>query len=428
MNSADKTSTNDAARSFLANPGVVRLVADVQHYAWGDPSFIPILLGIENREQEPFAELWMGAHPDLPSLVVLDHARIPLNELTDHAADQILGPAVATKFKGRLPYLFKVLSAAAPLSIQAHPTKPEAEAGFARENADGIALSDKTRNYKDDNHKPELIAALTDFYALRGFRPYTQIGQVLRETPELRDIMPDYQPNQASLRALYEQLMTMPQQEVNAILDPLVQRLAEADKQHHFTREDREYWVLRADRTFSRAGCRDRGLFSVLLLNLVHLRPGQALYLSAGVLHAYLEGSGMEIMANSNNVLRGGLTPKHVDVPELIRNLIFDGDEPEILEATPIKGKQEWTYRTPVREFELRRIDVTEIAPFCSDGDHSADILILVDQGQASVTVKSDTGTLLISKGDVLLAPAGIEYSIETTGKATIYKATVPCQ
>jgi mannose-6-phosphate isomerase class I len=222
--------------------------------------------------------------------------------------------------------------------------------------------------------------------------------------------------------------MTMPQQEVNAILDPLVQRFAEADKQHPFTRDDREYWVLRADRTFSQAGCRDRGLFSVLLLNFVHLRPGQALYLSAGVLHAYLEGSGIEIMANSNNVLRGGLTPKHVDVPELIRNVIFEGDEPEILEATPINGKQEWTYGTPAREFELRRVDVAERAPYHCDGKHSADILILVDQGETPVTVTSDTGTLQITKGDVLLAPAGIEYSIETTGKATIYKATVPCQ
>lgn len=428
MSPADKTSASDAARSFLAKPGVVRLIADVQHYAWGDTRFIPQLLGIENPGQEPFAELWMGAHPDLPSQVVLHDVRIPLNELIDHGADQILGPTVATEFGGRLPYLFKVLSAAAPLSIQAHPTKGEAEAGFARENADGIALSSKTRNYKDDNHKPELIAALTDFYALRGYRPHAQIAQLLRETPELRDLMPDYQPTPASLRALYEQLMTMPQQEVNAILDPLVQRLAEADKQQHFTRDDREYWVLRADRTFSQGGCRDRGVFSVLLLNLVHLRPGQALYLSAGVLHAYLEGSGIEIMANSNNVLRGGLTPKHVDVPELIRNVIFEGEEPEILEAKPTNGKQEWTYRTPVREFELRRIDVAESDHFLSDREHSADILILVDQGDAPVTVTSASGTLQVSKGDVFLAPAGVEYSIETTGKATLYKATVPCR
>jgi mannose-6-phosphate isomerase class I len=319
--------------------GLLRLRCGVQHYDWGDTDFIPALLGIDNPEREPYAELWMGAHPDLPAEAEADGKWVPLNELIDASPDEVLGPAVTREFEGRLPYLFKVLSAKAPLSIQAHPSKDAAKEGFARENAAGVPLTARHRNYRDDNHKPELITALTDFYGLRGFRPLPEIARVLQQAPEFRELMPDFEPTPECVKTLYEKFMSLPQAEVDSVFDPLVRRLKEADAKRPFTRDELEYWVLKADRDYPTDGHRDRGLLSIYLLNLVHLQPGEAMYLPAGILHAYLEGSGMEIMANSNNVLRGGLTPKHADVPELLATLTFEGASAEILRPALLRGK-----------------------------------------------------------------------------------------
>jgi mannose-6-phosphate isomerase class I len=163
------------------------------------------------------------------------------------------------------------------------------------------------------------------------------------------------------------------------------------------------------------------------LLNLVHLEPGEAMYLPAGMLHAYLEGSGMEIMANSNNVIRGGLTSKHVDVPELLNNVIFEGSEPEILQPARLPGSREWVFKTPAREFELRRIEVTEEQSHQNGADHSADILILVDVNtDARVMVASGEQSLDLRKGGAFLAPYGVAYTISTNRAAVLYKATVP--
>ena len=167
--------------------GVVALECGVQHYAWGDTRFLPALLGVENRENRPYAELWMGAHRDLPSKVVVGDGTVPLDRWIADGAAEVLGPGVAVEFDRQLPYLFKILCAGAPLSIQTHPEKQKAEAGFVRENAGGVPLSAPNRNYKDPNHKPELIAALTDFYGLRGFRPPGEIAQVLRDGAGYRD-------------------------------------------------------------------------------------------------------------------------------------------------------------------------------------------------------------------------------------------------
>ena len=142
------------------------LHAGIQHYAWGDQIFIPELLGVDNPEGEPFAELWMGTHPDLPSEIEVEGRPIALNEFISASAGEILGPAVTREFEGQLPYLLKVLSAGAPLSIQTHPSKERAREGFIREDAAGISRSAGHRNYRDTNHKPELIAALTEFLSL----------------------------------------------------------------------------------------------------------------------------------------------------------------------------------------------------------------------------------------------------------------------
>jgi mannose-6-phosphate isomerase class I len=403
------------------------LHAGIQHYAWGDKIFIPDLLGIDNPEERPFAELWMGAHPDLPSKIEVNGGQIALNEFVMASAEEILGPAVTREFEGQLPYLLKILSAGAPLSIQTHPSKERAREGFSREDAAGIPHSAGHRNYRDTNHKPELIAALTNFYGLRGFRPLEEIARIPTDVPEFRSLWSEFEPTSAGLKLLYEKIMNLSQDRVDAILDPILGRLTEADKKRKFTRVDRAYWILRADREYAKEGHRDRGIFSIYLMNLVHLEPGDALYLPAGILHAYLEGSGMEIMANSNNVIRGGLTPKHVDVPELLHNVIFEGSAPEIIKPTRLPDSREWVFKTPVREFELRRIEVTEEQPHPNGSDHSAEILILVDvKGDAHVTVASDGKSLDLPKGGSFLAPFGVAYTIRTDRAAVLYKATVP--
>ena len=409
------------------NHDLLRLRCHVQHYAWGDTDFIPALLGIDNPQREPYAELWMGAHSDLPAEADADGKWVPLNALIEASPEEVLGPAVTREFEGRLPYLLKVLSAKAPLSIQAHPSKNVAQEGFARENAAGVPLTARHRNYRDDNHKPELLTALTDFYGLRGFRPLREIARVLQQTPEFRTLMPGFEPTAACLKALYEKFMSLPQAEVDSILDPLVQRLKEADAKRPFTREELEYWVLKADRDYSTDGHRDRGLLSIYLLNLVHLRPGEAIYLPAGILHAYLEGSGMEIMASSNNVLRGGLTPKHVDVPELLATLTFEGGSAEIVRPAPIPDSREWRYATPAGEFELSRLEIGAGQPHENTAAHSAEIVILVAaEDDARVTVKSGDRSLELRRGDVFLAPFGTAYTVSAAGSATLYKATVP--
>lgn len=403
------------------------LHAGIQHYAWGDRSFIPDLLGIDNQDGKPFAELWMGSHHDLPSDIEVEGRLVALDGFIAASAEEILGSAITREFGGELPYLFKVLSAAAPLSIQAHPSRENAREGFIRENAAGIPQSATNRNYRDSNHKPELFVALTEFYALKGFRPLEEITRVLGEVPEFRILCPDFQPTSVGLKGFYEQIMTLSQRQVDAVLGTITGRLADADSQARFTPEDREYWILQANREYSKKGHFDRGIFSIYLLNLVRLEPGEAMYLPAGVLHAYLQGSGLEIMANSNNVIRGGLTPKHVDVPELLNNVSFEGAGVEILQPERLPESREWVFNTPAREFELRRIEITQEQPHRNGADHSAEILIVTEvEGDARVKVSSGGQSLKLSRGDAFFAPSDITYTIRGDREAVLYKATVP--
>lgn len=406
---------------------MLRVRAGVQRYQWGSTDFIPALLGVPNPKQEPFAELWMGTHPDLPAQVELQDDLVPLNELIEQAPETVVGPGAAENFGQRLPYLFKVLSAAAPLSIQAHPTKSQAEAGFARENAAGITVSAPDRNYRDDNHKPEILAALTEFYALRGFRPLEEIARLPIDVPEFEPLMRDYQATPSSLKNLYGRFMSLAQEEVDCLLSPLIERLAAADREQPFRPEQREYWVLQADREFSQAGHRDRGLFSIFLLNLIRLEPGEAVYLSAGVLHAYLRGSGVELMANSNNVLRGGLTHKHVDVPELLANIVFEGERAEVVRPVSKPESAESVFETPAAEFELRRVTLSAGTTYRRGPDHDADMIIVTDTAESSRVMLAATNKIFrLRKGNIVFAPRGVDYRVNASAPATLFLATVP--
>ena len=416
--------------------GVLRLHGAVQHYAWGGCDFIPGLMGIANNERIPFAELWMGAHPKGPATANVAGIEIPLNLLIEEAPDKILGSTASAHFGGRLSYLLKVLDVAKMLSIQAHPTKKQAEEGFAHENAAGIDLQASGRNYTDDSDKPEVAVALTDFWMLHGFRPLEQVAEMLRTVPELQSIMPDFperlartgntaQARRALLQELYRAVMTTPQDRADLLLNTLIARLASTDPSD---KNDPGYWAARASETFCPADGRcDRGIFSIYLLNLVHLRPGQGTFQSAGTLHAYLEGVTVELMANSDNVLRGGLTPKHVDVPELMRILSFESSLPLVMNGVQNgvhAGVSEHVYSTPSDEFELTSINLEPGGQYLGNAVHGPDTLIVING--TAILIANGQSTAL-TRGTSIFAPFGTHYALHASGgHAMLFKASVP--
>jgi len=415
-----------------AEMGVLRLHGVVQHYDWGGHLFIPDLLGIENATSRPFAELWIGAHAKAPSIVELTGGEEPLDELIAEEPEAILGPAANARFGGRLPYLFKILDVHKMLSIQAHPTLAQAREGFARENAAGVKLEAGSRNYKDDNHKPEIGVALTEFWMLHGFRPLEQIAESFVHTPELGAVMPDFpqrlvaaghqhDARRSLLRELYSRVMTIPQEQVDLLLNPLLSRL-QAKPQSN--KDSADYWAVRAAENFPLpGGHRDRGIFSVYLLNLVHMQPGQGTFQPAGVLHAYLEGVNVELMANSDNVLRGGLTTKHVDVAELLNILTFEGGTPEVFDGNQVSA-QERVYRTPAEEFELRRISLPVHGRYAGEATYGPKALLVLD---GSATLSSDGESVSLGRGSIALIPSGTEFVMQTQGEElVVFQAGLP--
>lgn len=420
--------TSNSVGSTVETDGAVALSPGVQHYEWGGASVIADLLGRSNADGRPFAELWMGAHPGNPSKVALASGEsVGLDELIARDPEGLLGRETVAQYGG-LPFLFKVLDAAKPLSIQVHPGLEQARAGFADEDARSIPRQAPTRNYKDANHKPELVVAFgSDFWALRGFRPYSQIAEILGAHPELHKLAGEFVPTAEGLKRLYGSFMTDRPENVEALLSPLLARWRRENLKIPFPKEDPRYWVLRADGQFSSPGRTDRGLLSVLLLNLVKLKPGEALYLPAGVLHAYLEGTAIEIMANSDNVLRGGLTPKHVDVPELLKTVVFEGAPPEVLTAAPVRGAES-VYRTTAAEFELRRLDLRSGVPHTALPSWSGEIYLIAS---GSVDVRWDvSGKIHVEtgkkKGFCFFVPRGGVCSFKAGSDALVFKAGVP--
>ncbi|MFD7868811.1 mannose-6-phosphate isomerase, class I [Streptomyces sp. NPDC059783] len=399
-----------------------RLSNTVRPYAWGSTTAIPALLGIAPTG-EPQAEMWMGAHPGAPSRITRPRpadgpaggptdgsapaAEQPLNAVVDADPVRELGAAAVAKFGPRLPFLLKILAAGAPLSLQVHPDLAQARQGYADEERRAVPLDAPHRLYKDANHKPELICALTPFEGLCGFRRPVEAAEAMEELgvdslKPYADLLRAH-PEDAALReALGAILGADPARtaETVAAVAEAAERTGGAHAHlaglaHHFPG--------------------DAGVVAAMLLNHVRLQPGEALYLGAGVPHAYIEGLGVEIMANSDNVLRCGLTPKHVDVPELLRIVRFEAAEPGIMrpEASPL-GEE--VYETPIDEFRLSRfalppggtpVDLTSAGPqilLCTGGALKA-------------------GELALGPGESVFVPA--DEKTEVSGTGTLFRATV---
>jgi mannose-6-phosphate isomerase len=389
----------------------------IQEYDWGSKYFIPGLLSTAVPAKNPQAELWMGAHPKAPSKVLISGRWISLAECIDRNPKGILGYRVAPHFDNKLPFLFKVLAAEKPLSIQAHPDKEQARAGYGRENSLGIPLGADIRNYRDDNHKPELICALTGFQGLKGFRRIEEIirfseitgSKALESTAgRLKE-----HPDQRGLKDFLYGILTMTEGEKRALIGQVIQAAVK-----HRENDPCFEWIIRLEKEYPG----DIGVVSPIFLNLFQLQPGEAIFIPAGELHAYLEGAALEIMANSDNVLRGGLTPKHIDVSELLKIIHFEQSPAVIL--TPVKeAGNEYFFPRTADEFLLSCIQLTDDGVYEKRQVSSIEIIICIE-GRA-VIFDEGGNKLNLRKGVSLVVPAGINgYRIQ--GRATLYKASVP--
>jgi mannose-6-phosphate isomerase len=396
--------------SVLRNP--------VMDYAWGSKTAIQNLLGKPGTAEKPMAELWMGAHPKAPSEVFINGTWESLDQVIEKEAESVLGREVAEKFCKKLPFLFKVLAAEKPLSIQVHPDICKSKKGFERENRLNIPFDAPTRNYKDDNHKPEVLCALTRFQCLNGFRKIEEMLALLEKLscPGISEEIAHLKkkPDPLGLKRFFSDIMTMDIKRQKSVVAEAI-RISEqyAEKNQAFA------WMAALNREFPG----DIGALAPAFLSMLTLEPGEAVFLSPGMPHAYLRGVGIELMANSDNVLRGGLTQKHLDIPELLRVIDFnvepiDKIKPGAEEAAEV------VYRTPAEEFLLSRIALHKKMVFTSSQRRSAEILICIE-GEGVIEDVGSGERLRLNRGQSVVIPAVVlQYQIK--GSATLYKASVP--
>jgi mannose-6-phosphate isomerase len=394
------------------------LKGKIQNYAWGGNKYIPNLLGIE-ADNKRCAEYWLGAHVNAPSILSTEDGNQPLDVFLNSNLIGGLGTEIAKKF-GRLPFLFKILDVKDMLSIQVHPTKSEAEKGFKRENKQGIPQNASNRNYKDDNHKPEIMVALSEFWLLHGFLPKRQLTQVLRDTPEFVALISVFE--KEGYFGLYKSVMEQSTEETNKMLKPLIYRVLPAYKSNLLTKSSPDYWASKAFETFCSSGDLDKGIFSIYFFNIVKANKGEAVFQDAGIPHAYLEGQNMELMANSDNVLRGGLTPKYVDVPELLNHVVFEETVPNVMTGKEQADGIERIYKSLAPDFELSQIYLSDSEKYRSKAK-TAQILMVIE---GETKVKEGNSTLVLKKGDSAFLCAESEYQITSPSSAIIYKATAP--
>ena len=404
--------------------GILKMDNPIQRYAWGSTAMLARLCG-RPPAAEPEAELWMGAHPQAPSAVTVAGRRVGLDRLLAERPRAALG-AVADRFGARLPFLLKVLAVARPLSIQAHPSRAQAEAGYAREEAAGIARAAAHRNYRDRNHKPEVVVALEPYWLLSGFRSCAEIGARLRDLggaalqPAVGRLLA--QPGPAALRALVATLLGLAEPQ----RAELVARAAAGAEQAERAAADdpAARWVRRLAAEYPA----DAGVLAPYLLNLVRLAPGEGLHTAAGVLHTSLQGSGVELQANSDNVLRCGLTPKHVDVPELLRIGRFEPGAAQVIRGSVRRAPataaaaEERHYATPAAEFALSEIRLAG-GPAAAATGGRPEVLLVLD-GPCAVTDDAGRGTPC-RPGDALFVPACVA-GWNARGAGRLFRARVP--
>jgi mannose-6-phosphate isomerase len=404
---------------------IYRLENPVQRYKWGSKDGIADALGIPNPGGGPLAEIWMGAHPSAPSIALVDGEKIGLDALVLSAPSGTLGSAAFGVFGPSLPFLFKILSAGSPLSIQAHPSKRKAQLGFERENLSGIPVDAPERNYRDPNHKPEMAVALTRFELICGFRPVSEIlenmslvapGEFGRSLERLaRD------PSRVELSVFFYDLVSTDERARERLLSLAASMIAAAleAKTVPAGREGAFRWALRIMGIFPG----DVGAIMPLILNHIVLEPGEAACIRPGELHAHLSGTCLEIMANSDNVIRGALTPKFVDLPELVSVLSFNPEKALPVLPSAVAPFEE-AYPAFVPDFELSRVSVGP-GRLYRRRSRGPEILLCVS-GKAEIRCPGEP-PLSLGRGESAFAAAdACDYEIAGGEGAAVFRASVP--
>ena len=383
--------------------GIYQLKGCIQPYAWGGKHYIANLLNVTNT-QEPYAEYWLGTHTSASSQLLIANGEISLLDFL-HKNPTALGTQSRQLFGDNLPYLLKILDVANPLSIQLHPTKEQAEIGFAQENAASIPLNDPKRTYKDDNHKPEMMIALSDFWLLHGFKTKAQILDTLRQRPSLAELATKLASQ--NLADFYADIMLATQDQLAQWLLPIIDSQQKAYEQNQLAMQNPDYWVLYTLHAMNISRDKlDAGLMSFYLFNIVNLQVGEGIFQAAGVPHAYLRGQNIELMACSDNVIRGGLTPKHVDIEQLLKIIDCSEIVPQIIAPAP--KNQVYTYPTPIADFALSNMPYaknTEISDRTLNGT-----ILLVIVGE--ITLEAAQQKLTLKQGQAAFIEADTDYRV----------------
>ena len=391
-----------------------KLLGKHRHYDWGGKTFLPNLMGVENVNHLPYAEYWMGAHALAASTIQTPDGEKDLAQLIKQQPAQWLGKDIATKFKA-LPYLYKILDVQEMLSIQVHPSKENAVIGFKAEEAKGTSIDAANRNYKDENHKPEVMVALSDFWLLHGFLAPAILEERLNSYSYLKPLVNEFKGG--DYQHLYSYFMQLPMAASDALLKPLLEEAAESVARGTVTKNNPQFWANKYYADGIPSKNIDKGIFSIYILNIVNIAKYQGIFQGAGILHAYLEGQNIELMANSDNVLRGGLTPKHVDVKELIQHVSFLPTYPSILKGEMLND-QETNYPCPVPDFGLTKLrlnagEVYTISTYCLE-------LLLVMEGEVVIE------DIAYKAGDTALLTPNTIVKLKAKLPALLFKAYVP--
>ncbi|BCK15020.1 mannose-6-phosphate isomerase, class I [Vibrio cholerae] len=386
---------------------IFKLNNPIKNFQWGSTSAFFELFKIANPQQLPQAEMWMGAHPNGSSTVTIDKKESTLVDVICSDPVLWLGDKSA-HYEDKLPFLVKILAANQPLSIQVHPSKEAAQRGFDKENEQGIALDSIERNFKDANHKPELVYAITPYLAMNGFRELSSIHRLFSAAilPSIRALLDPFlsNPTQEMLEQLFAAILQMGEkQKASAVsellsFEPTLGESAEVMETFKLITELAKLYPS------------DVGLFSPLFLNVVELKPGEAMFLFAETPHAYLKGVGVEVMANSDNVLRAGLTPKYIDVPALLANTKFESIKASDLRMQPFQDGNRSVYPIPVDDFKFDIIREGEFEIVSS----SPEILLCIE---GSVEICSSQSRVSLKAGESVIIPAATSnYSFSNYG------------
>ncbi len=381
---------------------------EIQNYPWGSFTALSKILN-QSTSDKPQAELWLGGHPKASSKILIDEEYFSLYEKIKENPSLYLGKKLSKTYEN-LPFLFKILCAETPLSIQAHPNLEQAKKGYKKENEQKIPKNNFCRNYKDDNHKPEILVALTDFEALCGFRDLSQIVEFMTILKFEEKYPPSitflHKPNIENFKRLFEKILRGKKTKITKLITDILEEITKIktnDTIQNFTFD----WIFKLNKLYPN----DVGVLAPIFLNTIKIKTGEAVFIDAGILHAYLKGVGVEVMANSDNVLRGGLTPKNIDIDELLQTLTFEVGNPKILRPIQISNCEK-KYDCPTKEFKITKIKVNlknEITTdnaqiiFCLKGEVKLNDYFVLKQGESAFIVSANEKLFFNGKADLFL-------------------------